>query len=140
MQLDYSDIYDIAAFFIGSPEGRVPGRDDLAKQIAEQGRAFAMDHWRWEDMQAYVSVYLVLRFIMSSSHAHPHTYTPRCTDSCSSIVDSWPRIGTNGRLAVKSFKRISKPKQLKLNWTRLNELERPRVGCLSGSGSRTSLL
>lgn len=74
MQLDYSDIYDIAAFFIGSPEGRVPGRDDLAKQIAEQGRAFAMDHWRWEDMQAYVSVYLILRFIMSSSHAHPHTH------------------------------------------------------------------
>lgn len=55
MQVDYSDLYDIAAFFIGSPEGRVKGRDDLAQQIAEQGRKFAMEHWRWEDMQAYVS-------------------------------------------------------------------------------------
>jgi hypothetical protein len=56
MQIDYSDLYDISAFFIGSPDGRVPGRDDLAKQIAEQGRQFALDHWRWQDMQAYVSV------------------------------------------------------------------------------------
>jgi hypothetical protein len=55
LQIDYSDLYDIAAFFIGSPEGRVKGRDDLAQQIAEQGRKFAMEHWRWEDMQAYVS-------------------------------------------------------------------------------------
>lgn len=56
MQVDYSDLYDIAAFFIGSPEGRVKGRDDLAQQIAEQGRKFAMEHWRWEDMQSYVSL------------------------------------------------------------------------------------
>jgi hypothetical protein len=60
MQVDYSDLYDIAAFFIGSPEGRVKGRDDLAQQIAEQGRKFAMEHWRWEDMQAYVSSPLLL--------------------------------------------------------------------------------
>jgi hypothetical protein len=54
MQLDYSDLYNIMSFFVGSPDGR-PGRDDLAQQIAEQGKQFAEDHWRWEDMQAYVS-------------------------------------------------------------------------------------
>ena len=55
MQLDYSDLYNIMSFFVGSPDGR-PGRDDLAQQIAEQGKRFAEEHWRWEDMQAYVSV------------------------------------------------------------------------------------
>ena len=54
MQLDYSDLYNIMSFFVGSPDGR-PGREDLAQQIAEQGKRFAEEHWRWEDMQAYVS-------------------------------------------------------------------------------------
>jgi beta-1,2-xylosyltransferase len=43
---DYSDLFDIMAFFAGSPDGAVPGRDDLAEEIAAQGRAFAMDHLR----------------------------------------------------------------------------------------------
>jgi hypothetical protein len=55
MQLDYSDLYNIMAFFVGTPDGRFKGRDDLAQQIAEQGRKFRLEHWRWEDMQAYVS-------------------------------------------------------------------------------------
>lgn len=55
MQLDYSDLYNIMAFFVGTPDGRIKGRDDLARQIAEQGRRFRLEHWRWEDMQAYVS-------------------------------------------------------------------------------------
>lgn len=55
MQLDYSDLYNIMAFFVGTPDGRMKGRDDLARQIAEQGRRFRLEHWRWEDMQAYVS-------------------------------------------------------------------------------------
>lgn len=54
MQLDYSDLYNIMAFFVGSPDGRQPGRDDLAQQIAEQGKKFAEEHWRWENMQAYM--------------------------------------------------------------------------------------
>lgn len=54
MQIDYSDLYDISAFFIGSPDGRVKGHDAHAQQIAEQGRKFALEHWRWEDMQAYM--------------------------------------------------------------------------------------
>ena len=52
--MDYSDIYPIMAFFAGSPDGRTRGNDDLAEQIAEQGKQFAEEHWRWEDMQAYM--------------------------------------------------------------------------------------
>ncbi len=39
------------SFFVGLPDGRHAGRDDLAQQIAEQGKQFAEEHWRWEDMQ-----------------------------------------------------------------------------------------
>lgn len=60
MQLDYSDLYNIMAFFVGTPDGRFKGRDDLAQRIAEQGRKFRLEHWRWEDMQAYVSLSLSL--------------------------------------------------------------------------------
>jgi hypothetical protein len=89
MQADYSDLYDIAAFFIGSPDGRVKGRDDLAQQIAEQGRKFAMEHWRWEDMQAYVSVgttsaSIVMSMVIELIGSGPLS---RPTVSCSSTRD-----------------------------------------------------
>jgi hypothetical protein len=57
MQLDYSDLYNIMAFFAGTPDERFKGRDDLAQKIANQGRKFRLEHWRWEDMQAYVCGY-----------------------------------------------------------------------------------
>ncbi|GFZ45441.1 hypothetical protein JCM24511_03167 [Saitozyma sp. JCM 24511] len=53
-QVDYSDIYSIMSFFIGPPDGRAGGHEDLARGIAEAGRQFALEHWRWEDMQAYM--------------------------------------------------------------------------------------
>ncbi|EIW68082.1 hypothetical protein TREMEDRAFT_63970 [Tremella mesenterica DSM 1558] len=53
-KVDYSDIYHIMSFFSGSPEGRVAGRDDLAREIAMHGREFTEEFWRWEDMQAYM--------------------------------------------------------------------------------------
>ena len=53
-QVDYSDLYSILSFFIGPPDARRPGHDDLAEPIAENGENFAEDHWRWEDMQAYM--------------------------------------------------------------------------------------
>ncbi len=37
---------DILAFFQGAPDGSSPGRDDLAKEIAEQGLTFTEDRWR----------------------------------------------------------------------------------------------
>ncbi|WWC88904.1 uncharacterized protein L201_003819 [Kwoniella dendrophila CBS 6074] len=53
-KIDYSDLYDIMSFFAGPPDGRVGGHDELAQKIAEQGKKFGEEHWRWEDMQAYM--------------------------------------------------------------------------------------
>ncbi|XAO24787.1 hypothetical protein I312_103593 [Cryptococcus bacillisporus CA1280] len=53
-KIDYSDLYDIMSFFAGPPDGRTGGHDDLANMIADQARQFGEDHWRWEDMQAYM--------------------------------------------------------------------------------------
>lgn len=53
-KVDYSDLYDIMSFFAGPPDGHAGGHDNLAKMIADQARQFGEDHWRWEDMQAYM--------------------------------------------------------------------------------------
>ncbi|WVF69398.1 hypothetical protein IAT40_004175 [Kwoniella sp. CBS 6097] len=53
-KIDYSDLYDIMSFFAGPPDGRKGGHDDLAQQISEQAKKFGEEHWRWEDMQAYM--------------------------------------------------------------------------------------
>lgn len=60
MQADYSDMYDILSFFIGPlrEDGSVDhskGHDYLGHKIGHAGQEFALDHWRWVDMQAYVS-------------------------------------------------------------------------------------
>ncbi|GHJ84047.1 hypothetical protein NliqN6_0449 [Naganishia liquefaciens] len=54
LKVDYSDLYDIMVYFAGSPDGQVKGHDDQAARIAQRGRAFAVDRWRWEDMQSYM--------------------------------------------------------------------------------------
>lgn len=56
---DYSDLFDIMAFFTGSPDGTVPGRDDLAEEIGRNGQAFAMEKLRWEDMRSYMFLLLL---------------------------------------------------------------------------------
>lgn len=52
LQVDYSDIYDVMAFFRGGPNGE-NGHDDLARDIAMAGKAWAKQHMRWEDIEAY---------------------------------------------------------------------------------------
>ena len=54
VQIDYSDLHNIMSFFVGPPDALGSGRDDLARDIAQQARLFGMEHWRWEDMQAYM--------------------------------------------------------------------------------------
>lgn len=55
---DYSDLTEVMAFFTGTPgtseETSTEGRDDLAKDLGENAARFVKDHWRWEDMQAYM--------------------------------------------------------------------------------------
>lgn len=43
---DYPDLFDIRAFFTGSPDGSVHGRGDLAERIAAQGYDFALERLR----------------------------------------------------------------------------------------------
>lgn len=54
IQPTYSELYLVLSFFIGVPGSPSTGNDDLAREIAENGRKFAVEHWRWEDMQSYM--------------------------------------------------------------------------------------
>ncbi|KAL1412895.1 hypothetical protein Q8F55_000644 [Vanrija albida] len=59
IRADYSDAWDVLAFFIGPirSDGTVDhskGHDYLGKKIGAAGQEFALSHWRWVDMQAYM--------------------------------------------------------------------------------------
>lgn len=56
VQVDYSDLYDILAFFRGSLslDGSTEGHDRLAEKIASAGKAWSATFWRKEDMTAYM--------------------------------------------------------------------------------------
>jgi len=53
LKIDYTDLYDILAFFIGTPDGK-GGHDALGEKIAMAGKNWARDHWRKEDMASYM--------------------------------------------------------------------------------------
>ncbi|GAA5925337.1 uncharacterized protein JCM15063_004996 [Sporobolomyces koalae] len=50
---DYSDLVDVAAFFIGAPDG-TNAHDKLAKRLAINGQKWSNEHWREVDMAAYM--------------------------------------------------------------------------------------
>ncbi|GAA5946845.1 hypothetical protein JCM3775_001730, partial [Rhodotorula graminis] len=52
IQSDYSDLPDVAAFFIGAPDG-TGSHDALAKRIAQQGKKWSEEHYREVDLAAY---------------------------------------------------------------------------------------
>ncbi|KAJ4474319.1 glycosyl transferase family 90-domain-containing protein [Lentinula aciculospora] len=52
VQVDLSDLYDSLIFFRGDPNGE-GAHEELARQIALQGRAWSKKHWRREDIIAY---------------------------------------------------------------------------------------
>lgn len=54
IKVDYTDLYDVLAFFIGNPETGEGAHEAMAKRIAEQGKKFAKEHWRRVDMAAYM--------------------------------------------------------------------------------------
>ena len=47
------------AFFAGSPERGLDAQDDFAARIGNHSATFVEHYWRWEDMQAYVSILLL---------------------------------------------------------------------------------
>ncbi|BGP48317.1 hypothetical protein JCM10450v2_004189 [Rhodotorula kratochvilovae] len=53
IQSDYSDLTDVAAFFIGAPDG-TGAHDSTAKRIAAQGKNWSEEHYREADMAAYI--------------------------------------------------------------------------------------
>jgi len=53
VKIDYSDLFDIMAFFVGDFEGK-GAHDDMAEKIAMDGKKWAEEHWRYEDMEAYL--------------------------------------------------------------------------------------
>lgn len=53
------------AFFAGDLDGR-NGHDDLAKQIADNGKDYATRFWRYEDMEACASSPLFFSFLRST--------------------------------------------------------------------------
>lgn len=52
IKIDYSDLYDVMAFFAGDMH-HLNGHDELAKQIAYQGKDWTAKHWRMQDMEVY---------------------------------------------------------------------------------------
>ncbi|KAL1405284.1 hypothetical protein Q8F55_008911 [Vanrija albida] len=53
IQTDYSDVFDIMAYFRGAPDGSTAGRDDVAREISKNAMEFVHNHWRVSDMHAY---------------------------------------------------------------------------------------
>ena len=49
IKVDYSDLYDVMTFFVGTPDGK-GSHDDIAAKLAAQGKEWARTHWRREDM------------------------------------------------------------------------------------------
>ena len=72
IKVDYSDVYDVMAFFVGMPNGQ-GSHDSLAQKIGEAGRQWAKDYWRYADMACVGEAHLLLGptpcFNMSSGNA-----------------------------------------------------------------------
>lgn len=55
IKVDYTDLYDVMAFFKGRPgHEATEGHEHLAKKIGAAGKDWAENHWRKEDMAAYM--------------------------------------------------------------------------------------
>lgn len=53
IKVDYSDLYDVMTFFVGTPDGK-GSHDAIAAKLAAQGKEYARTHWRKEDMASYM--------------------------------------------------------------------------------------
>jgi len=73
-KIDYSDLYDIMSFFAGAPDDPATNHDDLARQISENARKFTLDHWRWEDMQAYMLRLMLEYARLGADDRDAHSY------------------------------------------------------------------
>lgn len=60
VRVDYHDLYDIMAFFLGDHNG-LNHHDELGKKIGEAGHQWTKEFWRLTDMQAYMYL-LILEY------------------------------------------------------------------------------
>jgi len=60
VKVDYSDLHQVASYFIGGPGGQ-GSHDDDARRIGLQGQDWAKKHWRLEDSKFEVGSFLVAR-------------------------------------------------------------------------------
>ena len=89
IQQDYSDVYNVMAFFAGPPVAdshglhidTSRGNNDLARKIGENAERFVQTMWRWEDMQVYVCFYWLLLCCDYAHQVNPF----RCTGFCLSM-------------------------------------------------------
>lgn len=52
IQIDYSDMWDVMGFFRGGVDGK-GAHDDLGNEIAQAGKEWVRDYYRYEDFEAY---------------------------------------------------------------------------------------
>ncbi|GAA5824165.1 hypothetical protein JCM5353_006163 [Sporobolomyces roseus] len=52
IKIDYTDLFDVLAFFSGDLDGQ-NHHEQLAKQIAQNGKDYTERFWRYADMEAY---------------------------------------------------------------------------------------
>ncbi len=60
VKADLTDLYDIMTFFRGSSPAAHDGHDDLAKEIASEGKKWSMEYWRKEDIISYMFRWVLL--------------------------------------------------------------------------------
>lgn len=70
MKQDFSDIYDLMAFFKGDIDGDGRDHDELADVMARAGHKWSLTFWRQEDMVAYMFRCVFRAFIASASTSH----------------------------------------------------------------------
>jgi hypothetical protein len=63
------------SFFVGPPDDELANHDALARQIAANARRFTTEHWRWEDMQAYMFRILLEYNRLGADDREAHSYT-----------------------------------------------------------------
>ncbi|KPV74610.1 glycosyltransferase family 90 protein, partial [Rhodotorula graminis WP1] len=125
IQSDYSDLPDVAAFFIGAPDG-TGSHDALAKRIAQQGKKWSEEHYREVDLAAYA-----FRLRASTSprpRRRPSLTDPLSLGPLSSPVSRSPRIrappsSRRRRLAVDGLQSIDEPARWTSSATRTIEEE-----------------
>lgn len=73
VQVDYSDLWDVLAFFRGGPSGE-GAHDSMGKEIAQAGKSWAAAHLRFQDLQAYTFRQYLEYASLWADDREAHTY------------------------------------------------------------------